>query len=211
MDFIFYPNHKNIFTPVIRQEVRQLQPVNNGHYTVYLPAYGDEQIIRVLSCFPEIEWQVFSKHSTEAYTIDHITVRPVQNDLFLQSLATAEGVLCGAGFETPAEVLYLGKKLLVIPMKGQYEQQCNAAALRALGVTVLKNLKVKQVEKIRAWLIDDTLIPVSFPDETDDVLDIVLDKFFHERKPLKLKQKPIESPSAFRELVLRKIFSQLKT
>jgi hypothetical protein len=38
-------------------------------------------------------------------------------------------------FETPAEALFLGKKLLVIPMTGQYEQECNAAALAALMLT----------------------------------------------------------------------------
>jgi len=45
----------------------------------------------------------------------------------------ATGVFCGAGFETPAEAMFLKKKLMVIPMKGQYEQQCNAAALEEIG------------------------------------------------------------------------------
>ncbi len=47
-------------------------------------------------------------------------------------------MLCGAGFETPAEALFLGKKLMVIPMKGQYEQHINAASLKELGIPVLK-------------------------------------------------------------------------
>ena len=29
----------NVFTPVIRHEVRSLKPTDDGHYTVYLPAY----------------------------------------------------------------------------------------------------------------------------------------------------------------------------
>ncbi len=130
--FHFLPYSKNIFTPVIREDVRALPVSNKGHYAVYLPAFGDEKIIRILSCFPDIEWQVFSKHSVEEFTQENVAIFPIQNEKFLNNLASAEGVLCGAGFETPAEVLYLQKKLMVIPMKGQYEQQCNAAALKAL-------------------------------------------------------------------------------
>ena len=52
-------------------------------------------------------------------------------------------MLCGAGFETPAEALFLNKKLLVIPMKTQFEQKCNAQALKEMGVTVVKKLSYK--------------------------------------------------------------------
>jgi uncharacterized protein (TIGR00661 family) len=205
--FHFLPYDRNVFTPVIREEVRNLSPVNNGHYTVYLPAYGDTEIIKVLSCFPEIEWQVFSKHSTDDYVIDHIQVCSIQNDRFLQSIASSAGVLCGAGFETPAEVLYLQKKLMVIPMKGQYEQQCNAMALKALGVAVLKSLKIKHIEKIRSWINDQSLVSIPLPDETDAVLEIVLKNRDKDHVPQLLKRKEINSASKFRDLVARKIFN----
>jgi hypothetical protein len=48
-------------------------------------------------------------------------------------MINATGVLCGAGFETPAEAIYLRKKLLVVPMKNQYEQQCNGIAVEENG------------------------------------------------------------------------------
>jgi uncharacterized protein (TIGR00661 family) len=38
-------------------------------------------------------------------------------------------VICGAGFELAGESLQLGKKLLVKPLKGQFEQLSNALAL----------------------------------------------------------------------------------
>ncbi len=136
---------------------------------------------------------------------------PIQNEKFLNSLASAEGVLCGAGFETPAEVLYLQKKLMVIPMKGQYEQQCNAAALKALGVPVIKNLKTKQIKKIQTWLGRDAITPVYFPDDTDAIIDQVFEENLREKKPRPLKGNEINSPSRFRELVLQKIFSQPET
>lgn len=209
--FHFLPYDKNIFTPVIREEIRNLSTSNKKHYTVYLPAYGDKKIIKILSCFPDIEWQVFSKHSSEEYTEYNLAIYPIHNERFLSSLASAEGVLCGAGFETPAEALYLKKKLMVIPMKGQYEQQCNAAALKALGVPLLKNLKIKQVKKIQSWIGNDNIIPVHFPNDTDSIIDQIVNEHLKQKQPPPLRGKEISSPSKFRNLVLKKIFSQLQT
>ncbi len=45
-----------IRTPVIRSEIRNLKPENLGHYTVYLPAYSDEFILKkiIKASRPEI-------------------------------------------------------------------------------------------------------------------------------------------------------------
>jgi hypothetical protein len=40
------------------------------------------------------------------------------------------------------------KKLMVVPMKGQFEQQCNAAALKDMGIPVIKSLKAKNLSEI---------------------------------------------------------------
>jgi uncharacterized protein (TIGR00661 family) len=204
--FHFQPYEENIFTPVIRQEVRSLQPVNNGYYTVYLPAYGDKQIIKFLSCFPEVQWQVFSKHNKKQLEFENISIFPVSNNKFLESIASAEGVLCGAGFETPAEVLYLKKKLMVIPMKGQYEQQCNAAALKKMGVPILKNLKSKQFEKFHQWLQEEQQYKVDFPDNTSKIIAGIIEKHTQQEYPETIDNKIVVNPSKFRELLLKKIF-----
>jgi uncharacterized protein (TIGR00661 family) len=82
--------------------------------------------------------------------------------------------LCGAGFEGPAEALYLGKKLLAIPMHTQYEQQCNAAALADLGVPVIKELSARYLEKIRWWVLTDHRVQFHVPDNTAQIVaDIV--------------------------------------
>jgi hypothetical protein len=57
-----------IRTPVIRSEIRALKSQNLGHYTVYLPAYSDEFILKKLEKFPNKKFQVFSKHTKEDYT-----------------------------------------------------------------------------------------------------------------------------------------------
>lgn len=209
--FHFVPYNKNIFTPIIRKEIREAEARQTGHYTVYLPSYSDKRIIRLLSLFPGQKWEVFSKRCKEAYTAENISIYPVTNESFVQSMVTSDGVFCGAGFQTPSEALFLKKKLLVIPMKGQYEQQCNAVALKLLGIPVLKNLKAKQHQKVREWLESEAKILMNFPDETEWVLDqIIAEELKREAAP-KRPGKIIGSASKFRKLVVKKIFSQAGT
>ncbi|UOQ96098.1 glycosyl transferase [Hymenobacter sp. 5317J-9] len=173
--FHFQAYAPEISTPVIRQQVRELRAVNDGHYTVYLPAYEEKLLVERLQYLSRsTRWEVFSKHSTAAATHGNVQVWPVSGPAFLDSLGRSAGVLCGAGFETPAEALYLGKKLLVMPMKQQYEQQCNAAALAHMGVPVIKSLKDKNLDKVDQWLHEEGTIAVDYPDGTAAVLDRLL-------------------------------------
>lgn len=174
--FHFGAYDKNIFTPVIRSQIRNAEPQNNGHYTVYLPAYGDKRMIKVLSEIKQVQWQVFSKHTKKAYIEGNITIQPINNDAFINSLLTCTGILCGGGFETPAEALFLKKKLMVIPMKGQYEQQCNAAALKEMGVPVIKSLKLKHIDAIAKWVNNKQQIQVNYPNSTERIINMIVRK-----------------------------------
>ena len=167
---------KNIFTPVIRQEIRLAERADNGHYSVYLPAYDDKKIIDMLAPLGDIRWQIFSKRAKEATININFEVYPVTNDGFIQSLTTSTGVLCGAGFETPAEALFLGKKLLVVPMQNQYEQQCNAAALKAMGVPVIPKLKKKYRNILQEWVDTDFRIDINYPDNTERMIQTVFEQ-----------------------------------
>lgn len=168
--FHFMSYDKNIFTPVIRKEIRNATITHNGHYTVYLPAYSDKKILRVLGEIKNVKWQVFSKHTKKAYEKDNIQIFPINNQSFIKSMVSSAGIMCGAGFETPAEALFLKKKLIVIPMKGQYEQQCNAAALQQMNVPILKRLSLAKVKEIKNWLERDEEIIIDFPDSTEQIV-----------------------------------------
>jgi uncharacterized protein (TIGR00661 family) len=163
----------NIFTPVIRQQVRDQAIDNKGHYTVYLPAYDDKRLIKRLTEFKDIEWDVFSKHNKKTFRYKNVFIQPINNEGFIKSMAESAGVLCGGGFETPAEALFMKKKILVIPMKTQYEQQLNAAALKQMGVPVIKSLKPKHNEVIQDWLDNGKPVKVNYPDNTKQILDLV--------------------------------------
>ncbi|NLP57657.1 glycosyltransferase family protein [Lutibacter sp. B1] len=190
--FHFQKYNSKIYTPIIRSDIRLLKRVEKDHYTVYLPSYSDEKLINVLSKIKGIKWKVFSKHTLKYYQKKNVYIKPVNSKKFEKSLATSKGILCGAGFETPAEAIYLKKKLMVIPMKNQYEQHFNAKALEELGVPVLKSLKKKFVPEIRSWIESDKKIELEFPNETQQIIDHILyDYIAEERDVISIKNTPI--------------------
>lgn len=177
--FHFKTHSSSTFLPIIRKEIRYRNITNKGHYTVYLPSYSDEKIIKVLSSIKDIKWQVFSKKTKEHQFFHNITILPINDDAFIRSMASAKGIICGAGFATPTEALYLRKKLLVIPMKNQYEQQCNAVTLKEMGVTVVKKLSKKQLPKIEKWINSNKIVEVHYPDVTEDMLDAIILPYYN--------------------------------
>lgn len=167
-----YADH--IFTPLVRKDIRQLIPTNSNHFTVYLPSYSSENIIKILTQISKVKWHVFSKNENATYQVDNVFIHPIDSDKFVESMASGIGVLCGAGFETPSEALYLGKKLLVIPMKSQYEQHLNAASLKEIGVPVLDKLDQDNVYKLKQWVYHEQKKKVLFPDETPAIIDHII-------------------------------------
>ncbi len=156
--------------PVIRGDIRRAEVKNNGHYTVYLPAYGDEEIYSFLSQIHEKPWQVFSKHVNEVIERGNVIFIPTGNAAFVKSFVSCEGVFTSAGFETPAEAIYLGKKVMVVPIKNQYEQYCNAAAMEKLGVPVLQSIGNKMLPVVRDWVLYHKPLNISYPDNTEKII-----------------------------------------
>jgi len=166
-----------IHTPVIRSEIRNLETSNLGHYTVYLPAYDDKMLAQLLKKTERVQWHVFSKRQKTEYRDGNVRILPVNNESFNSSLASCDGLLTGGGFEGPAEALFLQKKVLMIPMKNQYEQQCNALAASQLGVPVINEIDDYFIYHINNWLNDDKKIQVHFPDETAQIVDNLVKQY----------------------------------
>jgi uncharacterized protein (TIGR00661 family) len=172
--FHFNRLNGHISTPVIRKPIREIIPENHGYFTVYLPAYSDIHIISVLSEIGNVKWQVFSKNANVPYSFNNISIHPIDDQIFVKSLSNCSGVLCNAGFETPAETLFLRKKLCVIPMKHQYEQACNAAMLKTMGIPVLQKLSSSEVVKLKDWTASKKKIFVNYPNNASGVVEQML-------------------------------------
>lgn len=164
--FHFEAFHPNIKTPVIRSEIRSLDAKTSDFYLVYLPSFSDENIVEVLSQI-DVRWKVFSKKAKIAYRNKNIEFYPIDQKVFLQNFADCKGVLCNAGFETPAEALFLEKKLFVVPIYKQYEQSYNTSSLNKLGVQSSGTLDILL---LKDWIADDEIIKVDYPNDIEDII-----------------------------------------
>lgn len=136
----FRPYDDFIFAPVIKQHFLNSKPKDHGHITVYLPAHEPHCIEHILQEISPVEVHWFLPNLKEVTKNGNITCFPVNQHYFNDSLIHCHGIMTAGGFETPSEALFLNKKLLSIPINGQYEQLCNVAALNLLGVKSLTDL-----------------------------------------------------------------------
>jgi uncharacterized protein (TIGR00661 family) len=144
-----------------------------GYYTVYLPSYDAIEIIKKLKRIEQVEWHFFLKYSSKKYKVFNLSINPINSKLFPKSRASAEGVVTNAGFDKTSEAFFLRKKLLVIPMKKQFEQHCNVAMLAKMGVTVLKKLNKKMIQPILEWGNKNTLVEVKYKDNGKAIIDLI--------------------------------------
>jgi len=151
-----------IFTPVVKKEILEASPADGNYITVYLPSYCEPQLINIFQPFGDLRFQIFSSQTKEPKTLDNISFLPVNKKLFNQSLINCTGIITGGGFETPAEALHLGKKIITIPIRSQYEQQCNAAALEKMGVLKLKSIDSDFETHLYNWMNEGKAIKMDY-------------------------------------------------
>lgn len=177
--FHFLRYDEFIEPPIIRRAVLKLNSQSGNHITVYLPAFDHETLASVFVQFSDVEWQIFSPLCTNPYKKYNVTINPVGNEPFLESMESAIGVLTSAGFETCAETMYLGKKLMVVPIRNQYEQLCNAAALEKLGVTVAYKFGRDFVDVVKKWLYSNNPVQLSEIADTKMLTDKLTGQIEH--------------------------------
>jgi uncharacterized protein (TIGR00661 family) len=129
-----------IFTPVIKKDILDADPSDQGFVSVYLPSYCEPQLIEAFGPLKDCHFEIFSRETNREKRIGNICFLPIDKKRFTKSLIHCSGIITGGGFETPAEALQLGKKLMVLPIRGQYEQLCNTAALERMGIPRLEKL-----------------------------------------------------------------------
>lgn len=156
---------RNIFYPIIKDDVVNLQTnVIKGKVVIYLPYLPINGIINRVGNNNKYKFVVYSKKYTES-NYKNIIIKEIGRKSFLEDLSDCEGVITNAGFSTTSEVLYLGKKLWSIPIKGQYEQMFNAECLNKMGVYT-ESFTTSNIEK---WSILDP-IEYRWENHLDEIL-----------------------------------------
>jgi uncharacterized protein (TIGR00661 family) len=172
--FHFAPYDDFILPPIIRQEIRDLKFTNDGHYAVYLPAYAPEVLLKFFGQFPAFNFQIFTKvpHVKSYGNVDLI---PVGVQEFLQSFKKCKGFITGGGFEGPAEAMFAGKQLVMVPIQGQYEQLANAACAAREGIMVLHSLDAVVKEELDQFFHNKAPISTPYPDYAQALVERILD------------------------------------
>jgi len=127
----------SIYPPIIRKSVVDATPTNEGHVTVYLPSHDPLEVAKHLEGLGR-PLHVFCPEPPDP--VGPATFLPLGLESFTDSMVRCDTVVTAAGFETPSEALLLGKRLVVVPIAGQYEQACNAAGLEGMGVAVARSV-----------------------------------------------------------------------
>lgn len=135
-------NDVTVVPPLLRNQVFELNAEKSEHYLIYLVnnGYFDEiadwhnknQDVE-LHCFTDNPQYI---HSTYNFNKNKLFVHPINDKLFLEKMSGARGLATSAGFESVCEAMYLGKPVLMVPIKGHYEQFCNSRDAHKAGAGI---------------------------------------------------------------------------
>jgi uncharacterized protein (TIGR00661 family) len=165
---------KGVFNPIIKQEIIDAVPIDDGHISIYLPHYAIAYLEPYLLEHPNYHFEVFSAEIKLIRNFKNIVYFPISNSGFTKSMIRSHAVITGGGFETPAEAMYLNKKVLSIPIANHYEQLSNAAALEQLGVTVVLQIDQNFKKVLMDWMEHALPVKLKLQHSTKDIVDYLI-------------------------------------
>lgn len=166
----WYHFDQPILPPIIHTLTSQEQ--YDSFVLVYLPFESIDDIADLLFHFSQQSFICYHPDVTEREVIENIELRPLSHSRFQRHLHQCSGVIANGGFELPSEALSLGKKLLLKPLAGQFEQQSNVATLEDLGLAT--SMDGLEISTVRRWLKEQHAESVKYPDVAQAVADWVL-------------------------------------
>lgn len=161
---------QNVFNPIIKQEIIEATPIDDGHISVYLPHYSIQYLEPYLLKQSKYHFEVFTSEVTTISNYKNIVYFPISNSGFTKSMIRSHAIITGGGFETPAEAMYLNKKVLSIPIANHYEQLSNAAALEAMGVKVLMQIDRHFHQNFTDWMNHVMPVRLELSHSTKDIV-----------------------------------------
>lgn len=155
----WYHFNEPILPPII--DITPQSVERNGAIVVYLPFEALDRVIDTLR-HVDARFVCFHPACTAQRVVENMEIRPLSKQGFSEALHGCNGVIANGGFELPSEALSLGKKLLLKPLSGQFEQLSNVATLDTLGLA--SSMESLDIGVIREWLDDAESYRVQYPD-----------------------------------------------
>ncbi|MCG9730319.1 glycosyltransferase [Shewanella sp. Isolate13] len=140
---------------------------------VYLPFESADEIVEFLAPFANYTFLVYHACKPSAVLPEHIRWHGFDRVGFKREMASCGGVIGNAGFELSSEALTLGKKLLIKPLLGQFEQLSNVAALELLGAAECMRMSLDP-QALRRWLKAPMPEAIHYPEVGDALVSWLL-------------------------------------
>ncbi len=148
---------------------KPIEAPNKDRVLVYLPFEETNDIQQMLEPLTEQRFECFHPSIRAPLSRGHVQWQPTAKSTFQHALSHCSGVIANGGFELSSEALQLGKKLLLKPLHGQFEQLSNVLTLDKLNLCqTLFNLDTDLVEE---WLGTPENEAIQFPDDPTLLID----------------------------------------
>jgi len=124
--------------PVLRSVIRQIRSSDGGHIVFYVTnGKNPDKLVNVFSAFTDRQFYIygFNKYEERGNCI----FKERSTEGFLKDLASSRGVIATAGFSLISECLYFRKRMLLLPVSGQFEQITNAHYVEKLDLGMSVN------------------------------------------------------------------------
>jgi uncharacterized protein (TIGR00661 family) len=170
----WYHFGETILPPFIEHAEIDCQRPNSdsADILVYLPFEDLNQIIDLLNGQHRHKFVVYHPDVEEELEHAAVSLKKPSREGFLADLNKCNGVIANAGFELSSEALTMGKKLLLKPLKGQFEQASNAETLRQMGLATV--MEILDEDAIDAWLLKGNNESINYPSDPSPVIDWLL-------------------------------------
>ncbi len=157
--------------PIVRPVVRALEAGEGEHILLYsTTGKGEKKLRDMLGKFGGQKFYVYGFDKSAEFK--NCVFKERSTEGFLADLAGARGVIASAGFSLISECLHLKKKMLLLPVAGQYEQIINGHYIEKLGLGI-------SAEKLDEGVLKRFLEELDKPMPSDErILWPDNDKFF---------------------------------
>jgi len=137
--------------PLLRPELRQLQPTKGEHIVSYLRKSASPRVLEALAaCNRDVIVYGLGERKSEG----RLRFREIDEQTFAYDLADCAAVIGAAGNQTLGEALHFGKPILALPEQNHHEQLINAHFLKAMGAGDWTIAESAEPNHLRAFLAD---------------------------------------------------------
>jgi uncharacterized protein (TIGR00661 family) len=130
----FYPYDDQCLPPILRPDIWDVSPTNEGHLLVYHSFPGRLSGIAEYARRNRDREVVVYGYTERPAHMPRTMRFETDTGKFLRDLAGCDAYVGTAGFQAICEAFYLKKRIAVQPIDGHYEQKLNASALEELGM-----------------------------------------------------------------------------